>query len=88
MRIRNYIPAFQVVNNTIKDNNIEYYETHGCEFLRKDENCTFITHLINATPDLISFYLLDSYSQSFGENIDTICKTENKSNLIFLPIDI
>ena len=88
MRIRNYIPAFQVVNNTIKDNNIEYYETHGCECLRKDENCSFITYLINATPDLISFYLLDSYSESFGENIDTICKPWNKYNLIFLPIDI
>ena len=74
MRIKNYIPAFQVVNNTIKDNNIEYYETHGSEFLRKDENCSFITYLINATPDLISFYLLDSYSKSFEENIDTICK--------------
>ena len=74
MRIRNYIPAVQVVNNTIKDNYIAYYETHGCEFFRKDENCSFITYLMNATPDLISFFLLDSYSESFGENIDTICK--------------
>ena len=74
LRIRNYIPALQVLNNTIKDNNIEYYETHGREFLRKDENCIFITYLISATPDLISVYLLYLYSQFFAENIDTICK--------------